>query len=241
MKRLFAKIAAYAVVVILLLLATKCDHGVKITTPQRDAKRIAELAELVESEADLRAVEKLATKYELAYRKSISGAAAMKFKRLAEPALIAAGDRRDAFRETEDYLLAQQTQLNDKLSLLDAAWQLPLTTAEEQLSEIQANNNAIAEMEATLAELTSKKEKLGFEVVDKGYPEELLAEIGKVEDEISANEKRISELQRANTVIEYAYKLQQDVDIYSFAVTVECAEEEATEEVETEVETDYIE
>ena len=74
MKRLFAKIAAYAVVVILLLLATKCDHGVKITTPQRDAKRIAELAELVESEADLRAVEKLATKYELAYRKSINGA-----------------------------------------------------------------------------------------------------------------------------------------------------------------------
>ena len=124
MKRLFAKIAAYAVVVILLLLATKCDHGVKITTPQRDAKRIAELAELVESEADLRAVEKLATKYELAYRKSINGAAAMKFKRLAEPALIAAGDRRDAFRETEDYLLAQQTQLNDKLSLLDAAWRL---------------------------------------------------------------------------------------------------------------------
>lgn len=241
MKRLFAKIAAYAVVVILLLLATKCDHGVKITTPQRDAKRIAELAELVESEADLRAVEKLATKYELAYRKSISGAAAMKFKRLAEPALIAAGDRRDAFRETEDYLLAQQTQLNDKLSLLDAAWQLPLTTAEEQLSEIQANNNAIAEMEATLAELTSKKEQLGFEVVDKGYPEELLAEIGKVEDEISANEKRISELQRANTVIEYAYKLQRGADIYSFAVTVECAEEEATEEVETEVETDYVE
>lgn len=241
MKRLFAKIAAYAVVVILLLLATKCDHGVKITTPQRDAKRIAELAELVESEADLRAVEKLATKYELAYRKSISGAAAMKFKRLAEPALIAAGDRRDAFRETEDYLLAQQTQLNDKLSLLDAAWQLPLTTAEEQLSEIQANNNTIAEMEANIAELTAKKEQLGFEVVDKGYPEELLAEIGKVEDEISANEKRIGELQCANTVIEYAYKLQQGADIYSFAVTVECAEEEATEEVETEVETDYVE
>lgn len=237
MKKLFAKIAAYAVVVILLLLATKCDHGVKITTPQRDAKRIAELAELVESEADLRAVEKLATKYELAYRKSISGAAAMKFKRLAEPALIAAGDRRDAFRETEDYILAQQTQLNDKLSLLDAAWQLPLTTAEEQLSEIQANNNAIAEMEATLAELTSKKEQLGFEVVDKGYPEELLAEIGKVEDEISANEKRISELQRANTVIEYAYKLQQGADIYSFAV----AEDSAAEELATEVETDYIE
>lgn len=241
MKKLFAKIAAYAVVVILLLLATKCDHGVKITTPQRDAKRIAELAELVESEADLRAVEKLATKYELAYRKSINGAAAMKFKRLAEPALIAAGDRRDAFRETEDYLLAQQTQLNDKLNLLDAAWQLPLTTAEEQLSEIQANNNAIAEVKAAIAELTSKKEQLGFEVVDKGYPEELLAEIGKVEDEISANEKRISELQRANTVIEYAYKLQQGADIYSFAVTVECAEEEATEEVETEVETDYVE
>ena len=231
MKRLFAKIAAYAVVVILLLLATKCDHGVKITTPQRDAKRIAELAELVESEADLRAVEKLATKYELAYRKSINGAAAMKFKRLAEPALIAAGERRDAFRETEDYLLAQQTQLNDKLSLLDAAWQLPLTTAEEQLSEIQANNNAIAEMETTLAELTSKKEQLGFEVVDKGYPEELLAEIGKVEDEISANEKRISELQRANTVIEYAYKLQQGADIYSFA----------TEELATEVEADSAE
>ena len=241
MKRLFAKIAAYAVVVILLLLATKCDHGVKITTPQRDAKRIAELAELVESEADLRAVEKLATKYELAYRKSINGAAALKFKRLAEPALIAAGDRRDAFRETEDYLLAQQTQLNDKLSLLDAAWQLPLTTAEEQLSEIEANNNAIAEVKAAIAELTSKKEQLGFEVVDKGYPEDLLAEIGKVEDEISANEKRISELQRANTVIEYAYKLQQGADIYSFAVTVKCAEEEATEEVETEVETDYVE
>ena len=236
MKKTFAKIAAYAVVVILLLLATKCDHGVKITTPQRDAKRIAELAENVESEADLRAVEKLAMQYELAYRKSINGATAMKFKRLAEPALIAAGERRDAFREAEDYLLAQQTQLNDMLDLMDAAWQLTLTTAEEQLSEIDANNNAIAEVEAAIAELTAKKEQLGFEVVDKGYPEELLAEIGKVEDEISANEKRINELQRANTIIEYAYKLQQDVDIYSFAVT-----EPATEEVETEVETDYVE
>lgn len=236
MKKTFAKIAAYAVVVILLLLATKCDHGVKITTPQRDAKRIAELAENVESEADLRAVEKLAMQYELAYRKSINGATAMKFKRLAEPALIAAGERRDAFREAEDYLLAQQTQLNDMLDLMDAAWQLTLTTAEEQLSEIDANNNAIAEVEAAIAELTAKKEQLGFEVVDKGYPEELLAEIGKVEDEISANEKRIGKLQRANTVIEYAYKLQQDVDIYSFAVT-----EPATEEAETEVETDYVE
>lgn len=236
MKKTLAKVAAYAVVVILLLLATKCDHGVKITTPQRDAKRIADLAENVESEADLRAVEKLATQYELAYRNSINGATAMKFKRLAEPALIAAGERRDAFREAEDYLLAQQTQLYDKLDLMDAAWQLTLTTAEEQLTEIDANNESIDEVKLTVAELIAKKEQLGFEVVDKGYPEDLLAEIGKVEDEISANEKRITELQRSNAIIEYAYKLQQGVDIYSLAApettTIEevVLETDATEE-----------
>lgn len=241
MKKRLAKVAAYAVVVILLLLATKCDHGVKITTPQRDAKRIAELAENVESEADLRAVEKLATQYELAYRKSIDGATAMKFKRLAEPALLAAGDRRDAFREAEDYLLAQQTQLYDKLNLMDEAWQLTLTTAEEQLTEIDANNKAIDELKLAIAELTAKKEQLGFEVVDKGYPEDLLAEIGKVEDEISANEKRIAGLQRDNTIIEYAYKLQQGADIYSLAMPETTIEEPVLETPATDVERDSVE
>lgn len=231
MKKSILKILGYAGVVILLLLATKCDNGVKITTPQKDAKHIAELAEIIESEADLRAVEKLATKYELAYRHSTDGATAMKFKNLVEPILIAAGERRDSFRAAEDYLAEQKKAFNDKLDVLDAAWQLTLTTATEDRAKVVANNSAIEDAENTIAELTVHKEALGFEVVDKGYPEDLLAEIGKVEDAITEQKRTIEELEYQNTIIHTAYQLQRGccLEIVDVQVVEDSADETAVE------------
>lgn len=236
MKKRIRHILAYATVIILLLLATKCEKPIKITTPQKDAHYIAELAATVETEDELKTVEGLALEYELAYRKSANGATALKFRKLCAPIIDEASSRCAKAANAEMYLNEEHQKLVDKLDLLDAAWQYQITTAEADLAKIAAIEESVADIYTTIDSLSVVKGNLGVEIVDKGYPEELLAEIGKVKDEISANEKRISELQRTNTVIEYAYKLQKGADIYSFA-----AEDSAAEELATEVEADSAE
>ena len=84
-KKRVALATFYTLFVVMLLMGTRCESRVHLTTPERDAKHIAELAETVHSEAELRAVEKLATEYEIAYRKSYGGAKALYFKSLYEP------------------------------------------------------------------------------------------------------------------------------------------------------------
>ena len=60
MKRKIVTILAYTALVAVVLFMSQCEQGVTLTTVKRDAKYINELALRVESEEELKHVEKLA-------------------------------------------------------------------------------------------------------------------------------------------------------------------------------------
>ena len=70
----FVMACGYIAFVVLLLLGTRCESRIHLTTPERDAKHIAELAEMARTEAELKVVEKMRARYEQAYRESYGGA-----------------------------------------------------------------------------------------------------------------------------------------------------------------------
>lgn len=207
-KSILIKVAAYAAIVIALLLATKCEHGVKISTPQKDAQYIAELAATVETEDELKAVEGLAREYEIAYRNSYNGATALKFRALYEPIIEEAGSRCAEVAKDAKHLGEEHAKLIDKLDLLDAAWQYQTTTPEEDLAKIATIEEAVAEIYATIDALTIEKGELGVEIVEMGYPQEMLTKIGELTERIAQEEAKIAGVRREADIIRYAYKLQ---------------------------------
>lgn len=198
----------YTLFVVGLLLGTRCESRVHLTTPEKDAQHLAHLAETVHTEADLREVERLASQYEIAYRKSYSGAKALYFKSLYEPILDEAGERRAAFRAEEDYLNEQQTTLNATISDLNAAWTVALGDEAEELKKLAENKILIENMRAELELLVVAKEEYAEKIIEEGYPQEMLNEIGKMEEEILSKEAEIAEMEHKNEIIILANKLQ---------------------------------
>ena len=198
----------YTLFVVGLLLGTRCESRVHLTTPEKDAQHLAHLAETVHTEADLREVERLASQYEIAYRKSYSGAKALYFKSLYEPILDEAGERRAAFRAEEDYLNEQQTTLNATISDLNAAWTVALGDEAEELKKLAENKILIEDMRAELELLVVAKEEYAEKIIEEGYPQEMLNEIGKMEEEIMSKEAEIAEMEHKNEIIILANKLQ---------------------------------
>lgn len=198
----------YTLFVVGLLLGTRCESRVHLTTPEKDAQLLAHLAETVHTEADLREVERLASQYEIAYRKSYSGAKALYFKSLYEPILDEAGERRAAFRAEEDYLSEQQTTLNTTISDLNAAWTVALGDEAEELKKLAENKILIEDMRAELELLVVAKEEYAEKIIEEGYPQEMLNEIGKMEEEIMSKEAEIAEMEHKNEIIILANKLQ---------------------------------
>lgn len=198
----------YTLFVVGLLLGTRCESRVHLTTPEKDAQHLAHLAETVHTEADLREVERLASQYEIAYRKSYSGAKALYFKSLYEPILDEAGERRAAFRAEEDYLSEQQTTLNTTISDLNAAWTVALGDEAEELKKLAENKILIENMRAELELLVVAKEEYAEKIIEEGYPQEMLNEIGKMEEEIMSKEAEIAEMEHKNEIIILANKLQ---------------------------------
>ena len=198
----------YTLFVVGLLLGTRCESRVHLTTPEKDAQHLAHLAETVHTEADLREVERLASQYEIAYRKSYSGAKALYFKSLYEPILDEAGERRAAFRAEEDYLNEQQTTLNTTISDLNAAWTVALGSEAEELKKLAENKILIENMRAELETLVVAKEEYAEKIIEEGYPQEMLNEIGKMEEEIMSKEAEIAEMEHKNEIIILANKLQ---------------------------------
>lgn len=203
----------YTLFVVGLLLGTRCESRVHLTTPEKDAQHLAHLAETVHTEADLREVERLASQYEIAYRKSYSGAKALYFKSLYEPILDEAGERRAAFRAEEDYLSEQQTTLNTTISDLNAAWTVALGDEAEELKKLAENNTLIEDMRAELELLVVAKEEYAEKIIEEGYPQEMLNEIGKMEEEIMSKEAEIAEMEHKNEIIILANKLQLGRDL----------------------------
>lgn len=207
-KKRVALATFYTLFVVMLLMGTRCESRVHLTTPERDAKHIAELAESVHSEAELRAVEKLATEYEIAYRKSYGGAKALYFKSLYEPVMDEAGERRAIYRAEEERVAELESQFEASLGDLDLAWKMPLGSHEEELAKIAANDATIAKYDAELQSLVAKKEQLAMDIIDAGFPQDMLDQIGVVEKDIKALEDKIAEAEHTNEIIILANRLQ---------------------------------
>lgn len=216
----------YTLFVVGLLLGTRCESRIHLTTPEKDAQHLAELAETIHTEADLREVERLAAKYEIAYRESYNGAKALYFKSLYEPILDEAGERRAAFRAEEDYLNAQETMLNNRISDLDMAWNMSLGSEAEELAKLAENDATIAAMRTELDALIAAKEQYAEEIIEAGYPQHMLDKIGTMEAEIIAKSKEVAEVEHKSSIIILANKLQQNRDLMIFEQPVEAPEME---------------
>lgn len=215
----------YVAFVMLLLLGTRCESRVHITTPERDAKHIAEYAELAHSEAELKAVEKMRARYEQAYRRSYGGAKALYFRSLVDPILDAAGDRREVYAAEEAYLATQQAAFNDKLRDLDEAWTMELGSDADIIATIERNEATIAAKNAELAALIADNEQLAIDIIDAGYPEDMLNMIGELEAKIEAKRKDIATVEYANTIVRLAYRLQRGEELVIAEPEPEVAEE----------------
>ena len=201
-----------AFVVGLLTLSNIYTPSIDITTPEQDALMLELKAQTVHSELDLRNLEKLACEYEIAYRHSYGGAKAMYFKSLAEPIIIAAGDRREAVRAEEDILAEAQNRFNSTLNDIDEAWCYKLGTVEESLAIIAENDAKIAEVEADIQNLELRKQQLGEQAWSGPggkLDENCLKEIGNVENEIKSRSKDIEKFEHNIRVVELAYRLQR--------------------------------
>ena len=205
-----------AFVVGLLTLSNIYEPTPNITTPEQDALMLSLKAQTVHSEIDLRNIEKLAYEYEIAYRHSYGGAKAMYFKSLAEPIIIAAGDRREAIRAEEDILAAAKDKFDSTLADIDEAWCMNLGSEEELLAAIAQNDDAIAALSAEIAQLELHKQELGAQAWSGpggSLDEKCLEEIGNVEKSIEKCRKDIEEYQHKTRVIELAYRLQRGSEL----------------------------
>lgn len=214
-------ILALAVVAIAV---TSCGSHTAVTTPMRDAQQIAYLAETVTSEAELRQVEKLAAEMEHTYRTSFNGAKAREFKRLVEPILNEAGDRRDMYREAEEWLKGQQTLLRSNLDDLDRAWSMELGTAEEEWAKIEAKAVEALVLADEASEIEARKEQLAMDIVEAGYPESMLNELGELEDALEAKASEIEAVAKESNIIILAWQLQHGEDIRMLMTPEEEAE-----------------
>ena len=212
-KKRAALFTFYALFVILLLLGTRCESRPHLTTPERDAKHLAELASTIRTEAELRAVEKIASEYEIAYRKSYGGATALYFKSLYEPIMDEAGERRAVFRNEEEYIDQINTTLSTTLEDLELAWSMSLGTEEEERAKLEANNLIIEEYNDERDVLVEAKEQLAMDIIEAGYPQNMLDEIGKLEGEIVKVDAKIKEVEHNNNIIILAYRLQRGEEL----------------------------
>jgi hypothetical protein len=122
MKREIFTILGYAALVVVVLLMSQCESRVTLTTPKKDAQHIIALAQGVESEEELKSVEKLARKYEIAYERMYNGAKALEFKRLTNDALREASYVCDQIHADNERLCELQATFSGSLADLDGAW-----------------------------------------------------------------------------------------------------------------------
>lgn len=227
-KKRVALTTFYTLFVVMLLMGTRCESRVHLTTPERDAKHIAELASTIHSEAELRAVEKLATEYEIAYRKSYGGAKAIYFKSLYEPVMDEAGERRAIYRAEEERVAKLEELFDTSLSDLEAAWQMPLGSESDELNKIAANNATIEGYRAELLSLNAEKEQLAMDIIEAGYPQDMLDKIGVIDSEVEAVEAKIAEVEHTNAIIRLSNRLQLQRELNE-----ECHKEGSVEVTDT--------
>lgn len=192
-----------------------------LTTPEQDAQKLSQKAEVIRTETDLRELEKLAYEYELAYRHSYNGAKAMHFKSLYEPILVKAGDRRDAIRAEEDRLAAAQKEFYQRLDDIDVAWRMTLGSDEDVLCKIQENEALVVSCEQEIETLQARKVQLAEDAWNGPsgtLDQKCLDEIGVVDEQIAKLQDSIAEHNHTIEQIKLAYRLQRGAE---FAAPVE--------------------
>ena len=192
-----------------------------LTTPEQDAQKLSQKAEVIRTETDLRELEKLAYEYELAYRHSYNGAKAMHFKSLYEPILVKAGDRRDAIRAEEDRLAAVQKEFYQRLDDIDVAWRMTLGSDEDVLCKIQENEASVVSCEQEIETLQARKVQLAEDAWNGPsgtLDQKCLDEIGVVDEQIAKLQDSIAEHNHTIEQIKLAYRLQRGAE---FAAPVE--------------------
>lgn len=192
-----------------------------LTTPEQDAQKLSQKAEVIRTETDLRELEKLAYEYELAYRHSYNGAKAMHFKSLYEPILVKAGDRRDAIRAEEDRLAAAQKEFYQRLDDIDVAWRMTLGSDEDVLRKIQDNEASVVSCEQEIETLQVRKVQLAEDAWNGPsgtLDQKCLDEIGVVDEQIAKLQDSIAEHNHTIEQIKLAYRLQRGAE---FAAPVE--------------------
>ena len=192
-----------------------------LTTPEQDAQKLSQKAEVIRTETDLRELEKLAYEYELAYRHSYNGAKAMHFKSLYEPILVKAGDRRDAIRAEEDRLAAAQKEFYQRLEDIDVAWRMTLGSDEDVLCKIQENEASVVSCEQEIETLQARKVQLAEDAWNGPsgtLDQKCLDEIGVVDGQIAKLQDSIAEHNHTIEQIKLAYRLQRGAE---FAAPVE--------------------
>ena len=242
MKRKILTGLAYTAFVAVLLFMSQCEQGVKLTTVKRDAQYINELALRVESEEELKHVEKLARQYEISYRKMYNGAKALEFKRLTNEALREAGYICDQIHAEAERVAAMRNTFFTALEDLDAAWSHDVSSKEQDLAAIEQNNTRIAEIEAEIENVVRQSDELYDLIIEKCYPEDLLAEHAALKNKIVAFEAQITEIENSNRIIRLAYKLH-NIEFEAPAVEEEVVETEVAEDTtegETVEETEVI-
>lgn len=207
------KIINILVLAVVAIAVSSCGGHTAVTTPMRDAQQIAYLAETVTSEAELRQVEKLAAEMEHTYRTSYNGAKAREFKSLVEPILNEAGERRDMYREAEEWLEGQQTLFHSNLDDLDRAWSMELGTAEEVWAKIEAKAVEALALADEASEIEARKEQLAMDIVEAGYPESMLNELGELDKAFEAKVSEIEAVDKQTNIIILAWQLQRGEDI----------------------------
>ena len=208
MKREIFTILGYAALVVVVLLMSQCESRVTLTTPKKDAQHIIALAQGVESEEELKSVEKLARKYEIAYERMYNGAKALEFKRLTNDALREASYVCDQIHADNERLCELQATFSGSLADLDGAWSRNTASKEADMATIRENDariEAIKEkIESAEADILAYSERL----IDAGYPADMLEELGKMKEQIAEYESQIAVIENESRIIKLAYKLQ---------------------------------
>ena len=205
----------YVCVSFFLLILVQCNQNqdiqsdsIVLTTPEKDAQIIVSKVPLVRTEEDLRNLEILSYEYEKAYEEKFDGATALYFRSLVEQALIEAAERRDQFREEEDYLAEQESLYSQHLDDIDKAWNLNLQSLGGIGATIRNNDEQIAVYNYRIEILTEQKSYLADMVVKSNYAESTLEEWDVVNQRIEILKDSIMMIDHDTRIIKLAYRLQ---------------------------------
>ena len=234
MKRKIFAILGYTALVAVVLLLSQCESRVTLTTPKKDAQRIIAMAQGIESEEELKSIEKLARKYEIAYERMYNGAASLEFKRLTNDALREASQICDDIHAKNDAIQALKSEFTGTLDMLDAAWSHEALTAEEYEEAIKKNELRVKKINAKIKQAEAEIQAYSDKLIEAGYPADMLEELGKMKEEVTKYESMIKVVENESRVLTLTYKLHSgNASVESAEAEEPVADEEPTTEEST--------